>query len=81
MIGVLVLAFAIPEAGQAVTLALMASADPSPNNASQLIAGNWKLLLQFVIGVSLLFGAPAISRLFDKWNSAETKALPQSIQR
>jgi len=82
MIGVLVLAFAIPEAARAIAASLLAAANPDAAAIrTSGIAGNWALLLQFLIGFSLLFGAPAISRFLEKLDSAETKALPQSIKR
>ena len=80
MIGVLVLAFAIPEVGRAIALALMPSPDAIPKDTSRLAAENWKLLLQFVIGLSLMFGASTFSRSLDKLALAETKTPAQSME-
>lgn len=81
VIGALVLAFAIPEAARAIASGLMAAAEPDAAiDTPRSIAENWALLLQFLVGIGLIFGAPAVSRSLDELNTAETKVPTRTVK-
>lgn len=83
MLGVLVLALAVPEAGHAIARGLLASSDPGgrASSISEIAADNWELLLQFLIGLGLIFGAPVLSRSLNALSSQEASSPVQAVER
>ena len=69
--GVLVLALAIPEAARSVATALLSPriVYQAPDQVAHAAAEHWALLLRFLLGLGLTFGAAPLSRALDRVRS------------
>ena len=70
-VGVLVLVLAIPEAARVVATALLTPNEiaQAPDWVARTVAERWALLLRFLLGFGLTFGALPLSRVLDRLKS------------